>query len=146
MHLRCSLLNAQGLVTKRTNKLKSEEFQQIFNSSDLVLLVETWTNEFSDIDVANFQAFVLNRTENKKTSKRSSGGIILYIRNEYVSNDTLIYTDKDDIVWIKISKSSCSLDNDLFVGLCYVVPDDSSRQSMIETNVFDRLLDSVVFY
>ena len=78
VHLRCSLLNAQGLVTKRTNKLQSEEFQQIFNSSDVVLLVETWTNELSNIDVSNFQAFVLNRNENKKSSKRSSGGIIFY--------------------------------------------------------------------
>ena len=145
MHLRCSLLNAQGLVTKRTNKIKTEEFQSIFNSSDLVLLVETWTNEFSDIDVNNFHSYVLNRNENKKTSKRSSGGIILYIRNKYVSKDSLIYTDQDDIVWIKIDKILCSLENDLFVGLCYVVPDDSSRQSMIETNIFDRLLDSVVF-
>ena len=144
-YLRCSLLNAQGLVTKRTNKLQSEEFQQFFNSSDVVLLVETWTNELSNIDVSNFQAFVLNRNENKKSSKRSSGGIILYLRHEYVSNDTLIYTDHDDIVWIKIDKTLCSLDNDLFIGLCYVVPDNSSRQSMMETNIFDRLLDSVVF-
>ena len=26
----------------------------------------------------------------------------------------------------------------------YIIPDDSSRQSMVETNVFDSLLDSVV--
>ena len=104
MHLRCSLLNAQGLVTKRTNKIKTEEFQQIFKSSDLVLLVETWTNDFSDIDVCNFHSFVLNRNENKKTSKRCSGGIILYIRNEYVSKDTLIYTDQDDIIICSLFK------------------------------------------
>ena len=29
--------------------------------------------------------------------------------------------------------------------LCYVIPDNSSRQSTVETNIFDRLLDSVVF-
>ena len=64
MSLRCSLLNVQGLVTKRTNKLKKEELQNIFSSSDIVLLVETWTNDFSDIDVSNFHSFVLNRNEN----------------------------------------------------------------------------------
>ena len=143
MPLRCSLLNVQGLVTKRTNKLHTKELQNIFNHS--VLLVETWTNDFSDIDVINFHSFVLNRNENKKSSKRSSGGIILYIRNRYVSKDTLIYTSQDDIIWIKTKKSLCSPDNDLFVGLCYMVPDDSSRQSMVETNIFDRLLDSIVF-
>ena len=29
--------------------------------------------------------------------------------------------------------------------LSYVLPDDSSRQSMVETNIFDRLLNSVVY-
>ena len=37
------------------------------------------------------------------------------------------------------------LQHDLYIFLCYVVPDESSRQSMIETNTFDRLLDSMAF-
>ena len=37
-----------------------------------------------------------------------------------------------------------SLKNDLYVALLYALPEASSRQSMIETNIFDRLLDSVV--
>ena len=37
------------------------------------------------------------------------------------------------------------MSNDLYVGLCYVIPDDSSRQSLADTNIFDRLLDSFIF-
>lgn len=51
----------------------------------------------------------------------------------------------DDIIWVKIDKSLLSLSSDLYIALCYVTPDDSSRQSMLETNVSDRLLDSVSF-
>lgn len=69
MPLRVSLLNVQGLVTKRTNKLQTDEFQNIFSSSDVVLLTETWTNQYSNIDVNGFEAYVLNRKEIKKTSK-----------------------------------------------------------------------------
>lgn len=58
MPLRFSLLNVQGLVTKRTNKLKTEEFQTIFNSSDIVLLTESWTNDFSDIQVDHFESYM----------------------------------------------------------------------------------------
>lgn len=104
MLLRVSLLNVQGLVTKRTNKLQTVEFQNIFPSSDVVLLTETWTNQYSDIEVNNFEAYVLNRKEIKQNSKRNSGGLILYIRNTYVSNDTLVYTSIDDIIWVKIDK------------------------------------------
>ena len=69
----------------------------------------------------------------------------MYIRNKYVSKDTLVFTSQDDIIWIKIDKSLCCSENNLLIGLCYVIPDGSSRQSMSETNIFDRLLDSVVF-
>lgn len=55
-----------------------------------------------------------------------------------------MYTSEDDILWIKISKSVLSLKNDLYVAVLYALPEASSRQSMIETNIFDRLLDSVV--
>lgn len=79
MPLRVSLLNVQGLVTKRTNKLQTVEFQNIFSSSDIVLLTETWTNHYSDIDVTNFEAYVLNRKENKKGSRRNSGGLKIHL-------------------------------------------------------------------
>ena len=38
-----------------------------------------------------------------------------------------------------------SLNEDLYICLCYITPDESSRQSLIETNVFDSLLESVVY-
>ena len=145
MTLRFTLLNVQGLVTRRTNKLKSCEMQKNFNSSDAVLFTETWTNDLSNIDVNNFESFVLNRKEQKKKCKRNSGGIILYLRNNLVDKDTLVFLDDEDFLWVKISKSILSSENDLYICLCYFIPENSSRQSMTESNVFDRLLDSVVF-
>ena len=70
----------QGLVSKRTNKLKSVEFQNIFESHDVILLTECWTNQLSELTVNNFESIVLHRQENKKNSKRNSGGLVLYIR------------------------------------------------------------------
>ena len=68
----------------------------------------------------------------------------MYVRNKYVSKDTLVFTSQDDIIWIKIDKTLCCSEKDLLIGLCYVIPDESSRQSMTETNIFDRLLESLV--
>ena len=130
---------------RRTNKLKPPELQKIFDSSDVVLLTETWTNDFSDVAVKNFESYILNRNENKTKTKRNSGGIIVYLRNEFSSKDTLIFKSKDDFLWIKIYKPVLHLQHDLYICLCYVVPDESSRQSMIENNTFDRLLDSMAF-
>ena len=66
MTLRCALLNCQGHVTRRTNKSKSDEFKSIFQSNDVILLTETWTDEFSDVLVDNFETFALHRQEKKK--------------------------------------------------------------------------------
>ena len=143
MTLRFSLLNAQGLISKRTNKLNSPELQHIFNTSDVVLFTESWTDENAELSINNFEHFVLNRKLIKPGSRRNSGGLVLYLRNTFVSNDTLVFTSEDDFLWIKISKTVLFSQKDLYVCLCYVTPDDSSRQSMVETNIFDRLLDSV---
>ena len=145
MSLRCALLNCQRLVTKRTNKLKTVEFQNIFWSYDVVMITKTWTDQYSDLAVDNFEVFVLHRQEKKTGSKRNSGGIVLYLRNKLFSNDTLIFTSQDDILWVKISKSVLCSNNDLYICLCYVKPDESSRQALTETNIFDRLLDSLIF-
>ena len=120
--LRFSLLNAQGLISRRTNKLKSPELKHIFNTSDLVLFTESWTEERSDLNVNDFEHFVLNRKLVKANSRRNSGGIVLYIRNKWVSKDTLVYTSEDDFLWIKLSKNVIFSDKDLYVCLCYVTP------------------------
>ena len=142
--LRFSLLNAQGLVTKRTNKLKSDYLINIFKCNDIVLFTETWADELSELDVDGFECFYLNRTKRKSSCKRSSGGIAAYVKSNLVSADTLFFRSDDDILWLKISRDKLSIAKDLYIGLCYVLPEDSSRQTIIEDNVFDRLLDSLV--
>ena len=61
MQARFTLLNIQGLVTKFTNKLHSQELQTVFSHNDFVLLVETWAGEFTDISVPGFNLIQLNR-------------------------------------------------------------------------------------
>ena len=136
-------MNVQGLSTRRVNKVQSSELINVFSSHDIVLLTETWTNEFSDLNVNGFDHYVLNRTQLLKSSKRASGGIIVYIRNELTSKDTLVFTSEDDILCIKISESKICLQHDLYIFLCYVIPENSSRQAMVERHTLDRVLDYI---
>ena len=64
----------------------------------------------SELHVDNVDYFRLNRTENKPTAKRASGGIIVYIRSMFVSNDTHVFESADDIICFKISVDKFSLD------------------------------------
>ena len=141
--LRCGLLNIQGLRTKRTNKLLSEELAAVFKNHDILLLTETWSNDYDDLSVNNFEHFALHRTENVHSSKRSSGGLV-YVRSELVSSDTLVFQSQDDIACIKINGDLLGLQTDLYVCLSYVIPENSSRQAHMDTHTFDRLLDFIV--
>ena len=131
------------MCTKRTNKLVSPELKSVFDTHDIVCLTETWTDCYSDLHVDNFEYFVLNRSENLISSKRASGGVIVYIRNEFVNSDTLVFQSEDDIICAKINGNLLGMKNDLFLCLCYVIPENSSRQAMLNTNTFDRLTDFI---
>ena len=61
MHLNFALLNIQCLISRRRNKLESQELKSIFQNNDLVLLTETWSDEYSDLSFAGFKTFYLSR-------------------------------------------------------------------------------------
>ena len=142
--LNFSLLNVQGLVTKYTNKLQSEELIEIFQSNDIILLTEIWTNDLCDISVDGFSVFQLNRVEKKHNAKRDSGGIVLYIKNSLMRHCELLKKENDDVIWLKIDKSLLHLSFDLYLCLCYVIPTGSSREALTEMSVLDRISEYIV--
>ena len=115
------LLNVQGLACKSNNKLESLELKQLFSENDILLFTETWGNMFTKFDVDNFQHFELNRTEYKPNSKRSSGGLVVYIRDTIVKpNSTLsVLTQNDDIIWVKFDESNSYFSCNTYLCLCY---------------------------
>ena len=77
MQLNFVLLNIQCLISKRTNKLNSQELRNTFASNDLVMLTETWTDDYSDLSFDGFKTFWLSRSDKNCNSKRNSGGIAI---------------------------------------------------------------------
>ena len=84
------MLSVQGLVSKSTNKLESPEICDVFNKNDVVILVETWGHRHVNFHEPNFQFFELNSTLYKSTTKCSSGGIIVYIRESLIKPDSVV--------------------------------------------------------
>lgn len=109
------------------------------------MLTETWANQFSDLTVEGFTHFHINRCEYKANTKRASGGIVFYIKDGLViSNKTsMVHKENDDILWIRIEGAKLNLDGDIFVCLCYNLPSDSSRQSIVDEDLFDRICNYV---
>ena len=51
----------------------------------------------------------------------------------------MINKENDDILWLRIEDANIYLDGDLFICLCYNLPSDSSRQSLMDEDIFDRI-------
>lgn len=72
------VINVQGLIGHRYNKLNTTEFKQLFAANDIFLFSETSLNEHFDYNVDNFSYFILHRTLNQQRAVCSSGGLIIY--------------------------------------------------------------------
>ena len=89
--------------------------------------------------------YELNRSENKKSATRNSGGVIIYVRDIYTNDDIFILKSNDTHIWLKLDHKHCNFDNDLFICLCFIVPDNSSRNAIVDFNIYDILLDNLIY-
>ena len=138
-------MNIQGLVSKNTNKLQSKELQNVFKDSHIVSMTEAWLGDEACVQVKGFKSFQLNRTVKKMNTKRNSRGLIAYVRYELVSDNTLFLMDNDDIIWLRLDGKHFDQDDDIYLCLCYYVPEGSSRQGLIDdADISDRISDRVV--
>ena len=122
------------------NKLECIEVLNIFKNNDLIFFTETWSNKFTNMDVNGFKLIALHRTDKKIGSKRDSGGIACYIRNNLLKYIDFYNSDSDDILWLKCKGNLFDIENDVYMCLLYVLPTGSSREALIQTNIFDRVL------
>ena len=108
MSIKFALLNIQGLSTRSNPKLEAEVVKLLFSENDCILFTKNWGNEHTDFHVNGFTHYMLTRTEYKTNSKRSSGGITLYVKNTLIkSHPNVLYkTDSDDVIWLKLDNTS----------------------------------------
>ena len=109
------------------------------------MLTETWADQFTDLTVKGFSHFHINRSQYKANTKRASVGIVIYIREDMVISDKTFCTHReyDDAIWIRIEGTKLNLDGDIYICLCYNLPSDSSRQSLVDEELFDRICNYV---
>ena len=77
------------------DKVKNEEFIASVFKYDCIMLCETWTNEFSDIDVQGYVRISKTR-KLKKKAKRSSGGLEVYIKDHLFKGISVLNWDFKD--------------------------------------------------
>ena len=96
--LRICFLNINGFVGQKTY---NPEFSKLFQASDILCLTETWHTNKECIkkvkkNIPPNYLYVENARKNKdKKSKRNSGGIIIFYRQDLHKHITVYALDKN---------------------------------------------------
>ena len=118
----------------RRNNLIFWGLPELYNEN-CFFVIRDFIKRHLDLDVDNMYLSHAHRLGPRKIGQRDPKRPIIVNFRDYCDTDILI---------IAYLFTLCS-NSDLYICLCYVIPNESSRQALTETNIFDRLLDSVVF-
>ena len=97
------------------------------------MLSETWTNDRMDFDISGYVSYPMHRPKIRKTAKRDSGGMIVYVRNELYCKLKFLKADQYDIMWFLLEKSLFNAEHDIIVrraGLLWSQQDFEWRWSV----------------
>ncbi len=138
-----ALFKLQGLSSKRVDKLRSPELVQLFWKPWYTYFHRNWTDNSSDIHVDSFTHYALHRTCRNNNAKRNSGGIIVYIKDYLVNHISLYLQNCDSYMWLKLNGGLFNLANDVYMCISYIIPQNSSRQTTVDCNIFNDILDDI---
>ena len=118
--------NKEGL----TEDLRNETELKTTFKSDIIAFTESWTTAESKLTVTGYVVEQSIRSSQNQNSRRSSGGTVVYIKSEISQGIEFMQSEHDDILWLKLSKTFFNLDNDLFIAVVYVIPENSTSMKL----------------
>ena len=114
---------------------------------DIICLIETWTNKNSTVDFKGYSNPIhsYRRFQHRK-ARRSSGGIIVYIRDSIRKGVSLVRNNIDCLLWLKIDKTHFNIEDDIYLAVIYIPPENSPMHDMYDVNIFELLESDINFF
>lgn len=131
--------NINGYASQKLKGIKYERF-------DILGLVESWTQGESPISLPGYTSLHQPGKKRKGKRGRRSGGIVLYLKNDFQKNNAITKVAQDNnYIFIKLDKDKCGLQHDIFLGCIYISP---RTHSVCPENdkIFDTLTNLVNKY
>ena len=111
------------------------------------MLTETWTDVKTDITFQGYtKVFHSFRKQQHRRAKRASGGILIYVKDSVSKGITMVKNDVDYIIWVKLDKTFFGLENDVFICVTYIAPENSQVYTTYNIHAYDQLADDIMFF
>ena len=108
------------------NKINDPDFLERLQPHDIVFLSETWIDKGDEnITIDGFFSLNIAQSSRHKNAKHNSGGISVFIKNEYKNNIKILKSTAEHFIWIKINKALTGLPKDTYCCVAYIQPHGS---------------------
>ena len=106
----------------------------------IICLSETWTNKHSKFDSKGYSKPIhsYRRLQNRR-AKRSSGGIMIYIKDDIRQGVKLVKNELDCVVWLKLDKIFFSIEDDVYICITYIAPENSPIHNLYNVDIFKSI-------
>ncbi len=142
-HLSVPTWNIQGLIGTTFNKLHESSVITEIQKHHVIGLTETHTLPEDNIFLPGYHAYHICR---QKSLQKRHGGIAFLVRDEIREGVKFYPSDSKDIAWAILKKEFFGLDKDIYIGLVYFSPANSSYATRLEYNPFDKLMGEIEKY
>ena len=68
--------------------------------------------------------------------KRANGGIIVYIKDNIRQGVKLVKNEIDCVIWIKLDKNYYSTEEEMYICITYVAPENSPIHNLYNLDIF----------
>ena len=133
--LKIGALNCHGIK----EKVDYPEFLELAEEMDVFGVCETWLTDKDKISLPGFSFIPKNRASGEIGPTK--GGIGLFIKTEIRKFVKIREEISDEnFLWCKIDKEFLGYQEDLYLCMVYIPPEESTREKRINTNHFETLL------
>ena len=137
-NLRVGSFNCQGII----GKIEDPNFLTNISKYDIFGVCETWLHrENEKLNIPNYKFYPLSR---KCEKDQSRGGVGWFVKEKLKKHIKSLYNiSTENIFFCKIDKNYFNFDDDVYIGMIYFPPENSSREKRIKVDHFKKLLEKV---
>ena len=118
-------------------KIAFPELGELISKNDIFGVSETWLNEKDKINLPGYNFYPMSR---KKEKGASRGGVGVFIKNEIKKHIKIRYDlSCENFLWCKLSKNYSGYHDDLYIGIVYIPPENSTRERKLNIDHFKCL-------
>ena len=143
--LHIGVWNINGYLHKGYVKFDDPRFINLINNKDIICLVETHCSLENCLSLPGYHAVHLIRPKSTKAVK-FSGGLSVYVKKELKSGVKFLEHQTNDYIWLKLSKSFFSLQEDIYLCFMYNPPENSSYTKSLDKDYFEILENDIIKY